>query len=257
VSKLGELHLVTERLVGETLGARMTHGEPLTVQEALSIATRVCDALTTVHARGIVHRDLKPENIFLCEDGSLRVLDFGIARLLDGRSDLQGGHRKLTALGSIVGTPAYISPEGAAGGQVGAPADLYSLGVVLYEMLAGELPFWHETPIQMLGMHLKKPAPRLDAKNPDLPPELVELVAQLLQKAPESRPSTAAAVLSILGGSGTQGAGAPSRHEESDTVEDTPSRGAPLWLVAAAGITTLLMFGLSAAAGLYWALHRS
>ncbi len=187
-SEAGEVFLVMELLEGVSLGDRIETRGAVPPAEAVRIAVQIAHALGAAHHEGIVHRDLKPDNVFVCEDGTVRVLDFGIARLLDGVT-LEPGSRKLTATGTIVGTPAYISPEGAAGGFIGPAADLYSLGVLLHEMLAGELPFWDSHPVLLMGKHLKEPPPRLSVQG--LPNELVDLVEELLQKTPEARPASA------------------------------------------------------------------
>ena len=185
----GEIFLVMELLEGETLGDRLDRDGALPVNEVASIGGQVASALATAHAQGIVHRDMKPDNIFLCHDGTARVLDFGIARLLDAEM-LDGSNRKLTATGAIIGTPTYISPEQAAGREVGLAADNYSFGVVLFEMLTGRTPFVDEHPVLLMGLHLKEPAPSIRDVRPDLPypDEVVDLVDALLRKDPKKRP---------------------------------------------------------------------
>jgi serine/threonine-protein kinase len=160
----GEIYLGMERLEGVPLGERTDEGA-LPLGEVVRVGVQVAAALTAAHAAGIVHRDLKPDNVFLCDSGVVKVLDFGIARLLDGRT-LEGASNKLTATGTIVGTPAYMSPEGAAGAAVGPAGDLYSFGVMLYEMVSGQLPFWAEQPVLVLGKHLKEPAPPASPASP-------------------------------------------------------------------------------------------
>ncbi|MFK7984431.1 MAG: serine/threonine protein kinase [Sandaracinaceae bacterium] len=225
VSALGELYLVTELLEGENLGDRLARGDAIPVALTVSMMRRVAEALGAVHDKGVVHRDLKPENVFLCNDGSLRVLDFGVARLLDG-SEVVGGSRKLTALGTVVGTPAYMSPEGATGRPVGPAADLYSLGVMMYELLSGDLPFWDEVPLKMMGLHLKATPPPLGELRPELPPSLVALTHLLLEKRATDRPTSAGEVVTAL--SALEGQlGSPEVAKVGGSLPPRPSESLP------------------------------
>lgn len=190
-SAAGEIYIVMELLEGGTLGDLLEQG-PVEPARVIDIGIQIAEALAVVHREGVVHRDLKPDNVFLCRDGTLRVLDFGIARLFDQTA--AGRQRKLTTDGTVMGTPIYLSPEGAAGRDVGPAGDLYALGVILFELLAGEPPFIHDEPLMLMGMHLKTPPPSLDARRPGLPPALVSLIASLLAKKPEERPVDAAVV---------------------------------------------------------------
>ncbi len=195
-SPAGEIYLVMERLLGTTLGERLDSGA-LPLDDVPAIGAQIASALAAAHGKGVVHRDLKPDNVFLCQDGLVKVLDFGIARLLDGQTLDGGGAKKLTATGTIVGTPAYMSPEGAAGETVGPQGDLYSLGVILYEMVSGQPPFWDEKPVLVLGKHLKEKPPPLP---PSVPPELARLIDALLQKDPSKRPASADEIVRVLSG---------------------------------------------------------
>ncbi len=190
-SEEGLLYLVMEMVRGTDMAALLREGR-LRPELALEIAYQVCAALTEPHARGIVHRDLKPDNIILLpiSDGTfqVKVLDFGIAR-----NSETGTH--LTQTGVICGTPSYMSPEQAQNLAVDARTDLYSLGVVLYEMLTGHLPFQGESGLQLLMNHVQRPAPRLSQTCPGLVPEPVsDLVQELMEKAPGERPQSAMAV---------------------------------------------------------------
>lgn len=198
----GLLFIAMELLQGETLDARLRRDGALPPREALHIAGEIARALTTAHDVGVVHRDLKPENVFLDRrDGLVKVLDFGIAKILDDGGESAPAGRALTAVGSIIGTPLYMSPEAASRrGGVGKPSDLYSLGVVLFEMLAGAPPFDEQEPVLLIGMHLKAPPPMLREVRADLeiPDELEQLIAELLAKKPAERPPSAAAVAARL-----------------------------------------------------------
>jgi serine/threonine-protein kinase len=197
----GRLFIAMELLEGETLASRIERTGPLAVGEALRIAWEICLALEAAHRAGVIHRDLKPENVFVEHDGNVKVLDFGIARILDpGGGE---GTSQATITATIVGTPAYISPEGAARNRsrpIGPASDLYSMGVMLFEMLTGRLPFDDPEPMILIGMHLRAPPERVsEVLGAGYVPEVLDtLVDDLLAKEPESRPDGARAVLDRL-----------------------------------------------------------
>ena len=155
------------------------------------IAAQVADALSAAHAAGIVHRDIKPGNIMVTPDGSVKVLDFGIARAIDGGT--------LTQTATVLGTSAYMSPEQALGQPVDARSDIYSLGCVLYEMLTGEPPFIADVAAAVLHQHVRVAPKPARERNPAIPPALDALVMQMLAKSPKDRPQTAAEVRDRLG----------------------------------------------------------
>jgi serine/threonine-protein kinase len=200
----GTLYLVTELLDGESLAARLARG-PLLWRAAVALGREAARGLAAAHARGIVHRDLKPSNLFVLVDGRLKILDFGIARLLEptGTGD---GDAALTQTGGVIGSPGYMSPEQAAGGAVDPRSDLFSLGAVVYEMLAGRPAFGGPTPTARLVGVLRDEPPALGALLPDLPAELSALVERCLAKEPERRPGSAAELAAsfdrLLGGAG-------------------------------------------------------
>jgi serine/threonine protein kinase/Tol biopolymer transport system component len=182
---------------GETLRDRLEQGT-LPLEQAADVARQVAQGLAKAHRQGIVHRDIKPANLMLTSDGVVKILDFGIAKLAGGVG--------ITRTGVAVGTPAYMAPEQIKGEEVDLRADLWSLGVVLYEMLAGRRPFPDENDV--LAFHAvltQDPAP-LRSHRPDVPPELEQVVAGLLQKDPAERTPTAEALLEelfpITGGTG-------------------------------------------------------
>ena len=180
--------IVMEYVPGRSLAEILSEREhkPLEPDEAAGIAAQVADALSSAHAAGIIHRDIKPGNIMVEPDGSVKVLDFGIARALDGHT--------LTQTATVLGTSAYMSPEQALGQPVDARSDIYSLGCVLYEMLTGEPPFTAEVSAAVLHQHVRvEPKPARE-RNPAIPPALNELVMQMLAKSPKDRPQTAANV---------------------------------------------------------------
>jgi len=181
--------IVLEYVDGVTLRTRLDEGPPLTPFEALSVARHVAAALTEANRRGLVHRDIKPANILLGSQGAVKVTDFGIAKLLGG-SDL-------TQPGTFVGTAKYLAPEQVTGGPVDGRADVYALGVVLYEMLTGVAPFTGDTDAATALARLQLPAPSLRRHRTDLPPELGDLVDRMLDRAPARRPDAAEAAAAL------------------------------------------------------------
>ena len=170
---------------------RAQYPEPLSTATALRIAHAVAEGLTAVHAAGLVHRDVKPSNIMLRADGSPVLTDFGLATALAEVAQ----ERRLTPSNVIVGTADYLSPEQVAGGRVDGRADIYSLGVVLYEMLAGNVPFAGRDPMETLQAHVEETPPPLP---PNLPPPVYAIVEQTLQKRPDDRFTSAAEMARVL-----------------------------------------------------------
>jgi|GEM_PF-766373 len=192
ISGAGMAYLVMELLQGHTLAEELEKNKRLTPARTLEILIPVCDALAEAHDMGIVHRDVKPENIFLHQTKHgevIKVVDFGIAKLLDPASN--PSNRVLTISGSVVGTPAYIAPERLADKPYDGQADVYSLGILSYQMLTGRVPFQpSDGGSWAMGiMHLtKEPAP-LREIDPNIPPALESIVMQTLLKDPNSRPT--------------------------------------------------------------------
>jgi eukaryotic-like serine/threonine-protein kinase len=186
--------IVMELVPGETLRDLMARACPLPPDLAVALAAQVTDALAYAHAQGLVHRDIKPANVLLRDEGGgmvrVKVADFGIAKA----AAAAGGD--LTATGTVLGTPKYLAPEQVQGHEPDARADLYSVGVVLFEMLAGGPPFKGTTDMATALAHVQQPPPRLDDLRPGLPPGLGELVDALLVKDPDKRVPSAL----VLGG---------------------------------------------------------
>jgi formylglycine-generating enzyme required for sulfatase activity len=188
----GGVHFIaTEFIEGETLRQRMNRA-PLTPDESLDISTQIASALAAAHEAGVVHRDIKPENVMLRRDGYVKVLDFGLAKLAraeaaTGDSQAVTLQAQMTEAGDVLGTFAYMSPEQARGISVDERSDVFSFGVVLYEMLAGRRPFARETAgDELVALLREEPAP-LDANETGPPAELARIVAKCLEKDPARR----------------------------------------------------------------------
>ena len=191
---------------GESLRARLTREGPLPIGEAVPLLIEISDALACAHERGVVHRDIKPENILLSRGHAL-VADFGVAKA----NDLPSGIGTLTGEGHAVGTPAYMAPEQAVGGDIGPRTDLYALGLLAFESLSGRHPFEAATPAALVAAQVATPAPRLGSRLKGCPPALDDLVSRLLSKQPDERPASAAEVCQALRQIGTGSAGSPRR----------------------------------------------
>ena len=189
----GLLYYVMPFVKGEAVRDRIDREGQLPVDDAIQITLEVADALGYAHVQGIVHRDIKPENILL-SNGHALVADFGIARAVE-----EGGKQKLTQTGMAVGTPVYMSPEQASGEAVGPSADIYSLGCVLYEMLAGEPPFTGKNAAAIMARHIMEQVPSIRIIRQSVPEEVEEAIFAAMGKIPADRPQTAAAFAEILG----------------------------------------------------------
>jgi Tol biopolymer transport system component len=183
-------YVVFELLEGETLRRRMA-GQPLPLRKAADWAAQVARALGAAHERGIVHRDIKPENVFVTRDGHVKVLDFGLAKLVHGESAAGGTEEPtlsdLTEPGAIVGTAAYMSPEQVRGTQSDARSDIFSLGAVLYELVTGRRAFIAETAAETMSAILRLDPPPLSSDAGPVPPDLERVVRRCLEKRPEER----------------------------------------------------------------------
>jgi Tol biopolymer transport system component len=187
----GSPYLVSELLVGETLRGQLWAG-PLPLRKAMDYAVQIAHGLAAAHAKGIAHRDLKPDNIFVCKDGRVKILDFGLAKLIDpeppdqdatSAPTVSGGTRS----GMLLGTIGYMSPEQVRGRLIDHRTDIFSFGVILYEMLSGRRAFHRETPADTASSILKEDPPDLLTLKPNLPTSLVRLVRRCLEKNPDER----------------------------------------------------------------------
>jgi serine/threonine protein kinase len=174
-------YLVMEFLEGETLAQRMAKADPMPENEAARIVSRVCDALDYLYRRGIVHRDLKPQNIIFCRDGSMRLIDFGLARAAESR--------RLTFAGftSVMGTPDYIAPEQVKGRRGDHRSDIYSLGAILYEMVTGAPPFEGESPLVVMNVRVSGDPAAPRTRNPNLSAAMEEIILHAMERDPGRR----------------------------------------------------------------------
>lgn len=188
----GSIYVVMERLVGRSLADKLARDGLLAPGYAIPVYVDVCRALHAAHKKGVVHRDLKPGNIFLCDDGSAKVLDFGMSKLATAES--------LTQAGYTLGTPEYMAPEQCIGAQVEPRTDIYALGVLMYESLTGELPIIAQNRRELLDLHQRQIPSPMRLRRPDLPmPDALDLaVMKCLKKRLNDRPKSAAELEQLL-----------------------------------------------------------
>ena len=243
-------YLIMEYVEGYSLKDLISERAPLPPREAVDIALQICDALEHAHENGVIHRDIKPHNILIARNGRVKVTDFGIAQAVNEAT--------MAYSGTMVGSVHYLAPEQARGGVTGAAADIYSSGIVLYEMLTGKLPFDGETPVAVAIKHIQEAPRSLREINPDVPPALERIVMRTLEKDPERRyPAAAAlsadllAVKNALGEDTFATQVLPAVGESDPPAAPPPRRRPRVW----AWVLLVLLFLGLAAAGL-WAGFR-
>lgn len=243
VAQDGVVYLVMEMVQGDTLRDVLKKEKKIAPARAIEWMLQVCAAVHEAHEKGVIHRDLKPDNIILQADSSperLKVLDFGIAKLREretsGDSRVLGDaprefEKTLTEAGMLIGTPQYMSPEQCRAKKLDPRSDIYSLGVIVYEMLGGRLPFIGETPIEVVLKHIKEIPPPLRETNPEITPELERVVMRSLDKEVNNRQTTAAefgeelraavhgaAPAAAVAGKGKKAAAAPAPLDDRKTI---------------------------------------
>ncbi len=187
----GLLYIVNEFMEGGTLAAQL--GNPMRPEATVRIVGQIAAGLDYAHSRGIIHRDLKPGNILFTAEGDAVIADFGLAKILEGT----GG---LTQDGTVLGTPEYMSPEQAMGKPLDGRTDVYSLGVIVYAMLTGSVPFHRESPLATMVAHIHEPLPSLRDRNPTLPDGVEQVLQRAMAKTPDERYGNARELASALAG---------------------------------------------------------
>ena len=249
----GMLAMVMEFVPGRTLGQLIRDQGALPPPVALALIRQAADGLAAAHAKKLVHRDIKPDNLMVDGDARLKVMDFGLARANEG-----GGDNQLTMSGMILGTPNYLSPEGARGEPTDIRSDLYSLGVTMWQAIAGRLPFTGPTPVQVMVQHLEATPPDLALAAPQCPPAVATLVMRLLNKDAATRYPDPAALSHAIDAVERELYGAPVRLVWQGSTLTTPAVALVATESSAGGQTGLVLGGLAAllALGVWgiWAL---
>ncbi len=232
----GRPYLVMRYMHGGSLADRIDR-RPASLSEVITVVDHIAAALDYAHAQGVIHRDVKPGNILFDEAGAAYLTDFGIARVAN-----TAGGKSLTQTGLIIGTVAYMSPEQALGKPLDGRNDLYSLGVMIYEMLTGDIPYNADSQLQQAMQHVSAPIPSVRARRPDLPPAVQQVIERALAKQPEDRYPSGAALAADLRrvAAGNQ----PSRRRESPSGG---KKGLPVWVwpVALVGLALAAFLFLS------------
>jgi serine/threonine protein kinase/Tol biopolymer transport system component len=230
IGEVGDAHfIVTEYVEGETLRAQLSHAPSnrMKLPAVLDLAAQIASALAAAHEAGIVHRDIKPENVMVRRDGYVKVLDFGLAKLMEPAAPVVDTEAPTLAVisteaGVVMGTPRYMSPEQARGLKVDARTDIFSLGVMLYEMIAGRPPFAGETPGDVIAAILTTDPAELSQHSPEVPPELARIVAKAMKKDREERYQTVSELLADLKDLRQQPESGPGTEHLSESAATAP-----------------------------------
>jgi serine/threonine-protein kinase len=233
----GLQYISLELVAGETLKQRLTRAGALPPQSAFDIAVQVAEGLAAVHKAGIVHRDLKTPNIMVDDKGAVRVMDFGIARAAAAEDG--------SATGYVLGSPEYMSPEQARGLPADFRSDVYSLGVVVFEVFSGRVPFRADTPVATLLLHLEREPPLRGAGAPPLPEALVGFLSRALAKDPGARYPSAAEAAAALRGAREGG--------PTERVSDPVMARRRKWIAPASGLAAV---AAAVVASLWWRAQR-
>jgi len=258
----GQPFIVMEKLEGLSLKERLM-GEPMDLEEILDISIQVADALAACHEKGIIHRDIKPANIFITKSGQVKILDFGLAKMAPAyaTSEYAAPEDPLSIAGDIFGTAVYMSPEQARGEELDARSDLFSLGVVLYQMATGKKPFAGNNTVTTLEAVLnRKPIPPLKL-NPKLPPDLQGIIGRAMEKSRENRYPSALALKADLQAlkretdpsiTASGRIRSPFPYRISTSTFQTTSRWQTYLLLAMSGVLIMVL----TLAGMWWYKHR-
>jgi eukaryotic-like serine/threonine-protein kinase len=240
----GRPFIVMEYVEGESVAEALRRAERFPVAESIRIALDACAGLAAAHAAGLVHRDIKPHNLLIAPDGTVKIADFGLARSLEGTF--------LTDHGTVMGTAAYLAPEQLDGGEVTAAADVYSLGVVLYELLTGHVPRSSSTLAELVQRRRDEPVPPLRELAPEVPPVVEAAVVHALETDPARRPPSAEAFAAELrtAGEATTLVRAPGSAPTEPLLRPPRRRGRTAAVLAlGAGVVAAVAIGLSTSGG--------